>query len=98
MHFIHAIVPRHVETVCLLSKHNAEQNVNIDLNMDEEELYLSNLKLLVALACLIDELKKKNYAENHYVIPAYTVSIGVLMIQRIRMFFQIKDSILHDFQ
>ena len=53
--------------------------------MDEEELYLSNLKLLIALACLIDEFKKKNYAENHYVIPAYTGSIGVLMIQRIRI-------------
>lgn len=42
-----SIATSHVETVCLLSNHNAEQNVNIDLNMDEEELYLSNLKLLL---------------------------------------------------
>ena len=34
--FIHAIVPRHVETVCLLSKlHEAKHHVNVTVDMDE---------------------------------------------------------------
>ena len=36
--FIHAIVPRHVETVCLLSKHNAKQHTEVGLNLDELDL------------------------------------------------------------
>ena len=43
--FIHAIVPRHVETVCLLSKlHEAKHHVNVKVDMDELDLTSAEAK------------------------------------------------------
>ena len=42
--FIHAIVPRHVETVCLLSKLNTKHHIEIDLDMDELDLTAAERK------------------------------------------------------
>ena len=36
--FIHAIVPRHVETVCLLSKLQSKEHIEIEVAMDEMDL------------------------------------------------------------
>lgn len=36
--FIHAIVPRHVETVCLLSKLQSKEHIEIEVKMDELDL------------------------------------------------------------
>ena len=44
-HFIHAIVPRHVETVCLLSKlSEAKHHISVQVDMDELDLTAAESK------------------------------------------------------
>ena len=42
--FIHAIVPRHVETCVLLSKLKVEHYIEVDLNLDEIDLTSAEMK------------------------------------------------------
>lgn len=42
--FIHAIVPRHVETVCLLSKLQSKEHIEIEVKMDELDLTAAEKK------------------------------------------------------
>ena len=42
--FIHAIVPRHVETVCLLSKIRSAPHIDIDLDMTELDVTAAETK------------------------------------------------------
>ena len=69
--FIHAIVPRHVETVCLLSKLNAKQHIEINLDMDE--LYLT------------DAEKKATYQEiKDYVLEHSGLKVSSLYIAQVK--------------
>ncbi len=57
--FINPIVPRHVETVCLLSKlHEAKHHINVKVDMDELDLTSAEAK---ATYKEIEEWVQENY-------------------------------------
>ncbi len=65
--FIHAIVPRHVETVVLLSKLNAKQHIEVELNLDELDLTSAESK------ATYDEIKA-------YVLEKHGLKVSSLYI------------------
>ena len=69
--FIHAIVPRHIETVCLLSKLNTKHHIEIDLDMDELDL--------------TDAEKKATYQEiKDYVLEHSSLKVSSLNIAQVK--------------
>lgn len=68
---IHGIVSTHVETVCLLSKLNTRQHIEIDLSMDELDL--------------TDAEKKATYQEiKDYVLKQSGLKVSSLYIAQVK--------------
>lgn len=68
---IQAIVSRHVETVCLLSKLKSTQHIEVELDMDELDLTAAEKK------ATYDEIKA-------YVLEKYGLKVSSLYISQVK--------------
>ncbi len=79
--FIHAIVPRHVETVVLLSQRRADEHIDIKLDLTDLDLTAAESK------ATYEEIKE-------YVYEHYGVKVSSLYISQVKrkLGFKVTDS------
>ena len=70
-HFIHAIVPRHIETVVLLSRKMPDDKIEVDLDLDKLDITSAE--------------SKATYQEiKDYVLKEYGLKVSTLYISQVK--------------